>query len=93
MDNGALTPRAPRRDDVAALIGLLAVLEGELLLADQGHTVPGWVDSVAQRLSRDGLIAGEADGRDLRQALDDLNHRLRYVIGEYDEPPSPKPVP
>jgi hypothetical protein len=42
--------------------------------------------------------AGEdatADGteRDLRQSINDLNHRLRYALGEYDEPPQPLAVP
>jgi hypothetical protein len=31
--------------------------------------------------------------RDLRQSIDDLNHRLRYALGEYNEPPRPLAVP
>ena len=31
--------------------------------------------------------------RDLRQSLNDLNHRLRYALGEYDEPPRTLAVP
>lgn len=27
------------------------------------------------------------------KAKPDLNHRLRYVLGEYDEPIAPLPVP
>jgi len=29
----------------------------------------------------------------VRQSLNDLNQRLRYVLGEYDEPPEPMQVP
>ncbi len=29
----------------------------------------------------------------MRQSLDDLNQRLRYVLGEYDEPPESMPLP
>lgn len=89
-----LTPRRPRIVDVAALIGLLAKLEGELMLPYGGDDlVPEWAQGFASRLSRDGLLTPEAGNRDLRQALDDLNHRLRYVLGEYDELPQPTPVP
>jgi hypothetical protein len=40
-----------------------------------------------------GLLEPDATERDLRQAVSDLNHRLRYALGEYDEPPSSLPVP
>ena len=88
------TPRAPRRQDVAALIGLLATLEGELLAesAGNGH-VPPWAQRLVRRLGEDGLLEPEASERQLRQCLNDLNHRLRYTLGEYDELPSPYPVP
>jgi hypothetical protein len=55
--------------------------------------IPDWALRMARRLSRDGLLAADAGQRDLRQALNDLNHRLRYVLGEYDEPPVPRPLP
>jgi len=29
----------------------------------------------------------------VRQSLNDLNQRLSYVLGEYDEPPEPMQVP
>jgi hypothetical protein len=94
VDTDKLTPRRPRSADVAAIIGLLAKLEGELMLRnDRDYDVPEWARRFATRLSRDGLLAPEAGNRDLRQTLNDLNHRLRYVLGEYDEPPKPMPVP
>ncbi len=40
------------------------------------------------------MLDGEStDRRDLRQAINDLNGRLRYVRGEYDEPRESMPVP
>jgi hypothetical protein len=89
MSSGELAPRAPRSQDVAAMIGLLATLEGELMTGDDA--VPDWASHFARRLSRDGLLAGHSN-RELRQTLNDLNHRLRYVLGEYDEPIDPMPV-
>lgn len=93
MDSDQLAPRAAQSRDVAALIGMLAVLEGEVRAADAGDEVPGWALPLARRLSGDGLLPLDADPRELRQALNDLNQRLRYVLGEYDEPPTPTPVP
>jgi hypothetical protein len=75
-----------------ALIGLLASLEGELL-ADEGDDLPGWAKRFAGRLSRHGLLTADPDSRQVRQSLNDLNQRLRYVLGEYDEPPGSMPVP
>jgi hypothetical protein len=79
---------------VAALIGLLSRLEGELMLrADQDGSVPEWARGFADRLGRDGMVSPGAGSRALRQALNDLNHRLRHVLGEYDEPPVLMPMP
>jgi hypothetical protein len=88
----AVLPRAPRTDDVVALIGFLASLEGELM-ASEDDDVPDWARRFADRLSRDGLLTADADGRQVRQSLHDLNQRLRYVFGEFDEPPRSMPVP
>lgn len=95
VDEDELTARRPRAIDVAALIGLLATLEGELMAPDPAGTdhVPEWAEGFAGRLTRDGLLTAPAGNRELRQALDDLNHRLRYVLGEYDDPPEPTPAP
>jgi hypothetical protein len=40
-----------------------------------------------------GLLAKAAGDREFRRALNDLNHRLRNALGEYDEPREPMPVP
>ncbi|HYF72235.1 MAG TPA: hypothetical protein VD864_05415 [Nocardioides sp.] len=85
-----LTRRAPAEQDVAALIGLLATLEGEL--TGIGEEMPEWAAHVARRLARDG-IAADRTNRAVRQGLNDLNHRLRYVAGDYDVPIDPMPVP
>ena len=79
---------------MAALIGLLATLEGELMRDLGDHdALPEWAQRVAARMHRDGVAASATGNRDLRQALSDLNHRLRYVLGEYAEPPESDPVP
>jgi hypothetical protein len=78
---------------VAALVGILANLEGELMVGDEGDDLPDWAAHLAERLGRDGLVERDAGQREVRQALNDLNHRLRYVLGEYDEPIAPLPVP
>ena len=84
-----LTTRAPAEQDVAALIGLLATVEGELTGIDE--EMPEWAAHLARRLVRDGAAAGPGN-REVRQALNDLNHRLRYVAGEYDVPIEPTPL-
>jgi hypothetical protein len=38
------------------------------------------------------MLAADHDRRDVHQALDDLNQRLRYAVGEYDSPPSSVPL-
>ena len=92
MPSAGPTPRTLQTQDVKALIGLLACLEGELM-AEEGDDVPDWAKRFTNRLSRDGLLTADADGRQVRQSLNDLNQRLRYVLGEYDEPPEPMQVP
>ncbi len=61
-------------------------------MAEEGDDVPDWAKRFADRLSRDGLLTAEAGSRQVRQSLNDLNQRLRYVLGEYDEPSESKPV-
>jgi hypothetical protein len=39
------------------------------------------------------LVEPGGTERDLRQSINDLNHRLRYALGEYNEPPRPLAVP
>jgi hypothetical protein len=85
----APAPRSCQARDLAALIGLLAVLEGELMVGQ----VPQYLaEHIGGRL-QDDLLMPIGTERDLRQTINDLNHRLRYALGEYEEPPSPREVP
>ena len=80
-----LAPRPCRARDVAALIGLLGVLEGEIAV---GEVTPHLSDRIRRRLERETLLRPDGTERELRQAISDLNHRLRYALGEYgDHPP------
>jgi hypothetical protein len=47
---------------------------------------------VAQRFVQQGLLAADDDRDGVHHALDDLNQRLRYAIGEYDGPPPSVPL-
>jgi hypothetical protein len=76
--------------DLSALIGFLAVWEGEMMTGSIGPEVTA---RLAGRFQREGLLPEAATERDVRQAISDLNHRLRYAKGEYDDPPEPFPVP
>ena len=89
----SLAPRRAQGRDIAAVIGILAVREGEVWGTEENAEAPDWIAHLARRLSRDGLLPTNADRHDLRQALNDLNQRLRYVLGEYDEPPELFPLP
>ncbi|MFC8297484.1 hypothetical protein [Micromonospora orduensis] len=75
--------------DLAVLIGVLAELEGSLMGSDD---MTHLVDRLCHRFAREGLLDPGADERAFRQALNDLNHRLRYGLGEYPELPPPIPV-
>ena len=89
-DPAVPVPNPVRRTDVEVLIGILAILEGALW----GGSVDGWnTDRIADRFVQRGLLAADHDQRDLRQAVSDMNQRLRYAAGEYDSPPEPVPLP
>jgi hypothetical protein len=85
-----LAPRSCHARDLSALIGLLAVFEGELMA---GEVSPHLSRRIRRRLERVELLGPGGTERDLRQSISDLNHRLRYALGEYDQPPQPVPVP
>jgi hypothetical protein len=85
-----LAPRSCRQKDLAGLIGVLALLEGEIWA---GAVSPRLRDRIGHRLAREALVGSSPTERELRQAISDLNHRLRYALGEYDEPPPPLSVP
>jgi hypothetical protein len=86
----AVAPRSCEARDVAGLIGILALLEGELMTEGVPEHLSG---RIRDRLARVGLLGSTGTERELRQAISDLNHRLRYALGEYDELPTPVAVP
>ena len=81
MTDDGVAPNPLGKQDAAALIGLLAVLEGHLITGDLDPHV------VARLSGR--LVGSGAGAAELRVALSTLDRRLRYVLGEYDEPPAP----
>jgi hypothetical protein len=84
MDPAPVCRRPLLQGDAQALIGLLAVVESEAM-NDQLDV--GLRNHLSRRLASLGLMTDSADSRQLQQALNDLNHRLRYALGEYEEPP------
>jgi hypothetical protein len=85
-----VVPNGVRDQDVRALIGMLAIIEGHLMVGE----VPQHLTSrLRDRFVMVGLLDQSSNSRDLRQAINDLNHRLRYARGDYPEPPAPLPVP
>jgi hypothetical protein len=65
------------------LIGILAVLEGELLAGEASDDL---VTRLASRLRSNGCMRSGLDERAaVRMALNDLNQRVRYALGEYEE--------
>jgi hypothetical protein len=70
--------------DVAALIGVLAILEGRVL---SGEASPHMTRQLSDRLTRYGLLSAGAASQPLAGALHDLNQRLRVARGEYDGMP------
>lgn len=92
MKTDELARRPLRTIDARALIGLLATLEGELAARAEVDEIPEWARHLTRRLEKDGLLAERAGNRELRQALNDLNHRLRFALGEYSDPPEPTPL-
>jgi hypothetical protein len=90
MDTDLTCPRPLNQQDAQALIGLLAILEGEAM----GSGLPSHLgDHLSRRFASVGLLADGASEREFRQALNDMNHRVRFALGEYQEPPQPVPVP
>jgi hypothetical protein len=90
METLPVCPRPVLQRDAQALIGLLAILEGEAMASQLDA---GLVDHLSGRFTSLGLLPPGARHREVRQALNDMNHRLRYALGEYDEPQEPMSVP
>ena len=51
------------------------------------HVLLEWFNRIA------GVKLEHVPYRGAGQAINDLNHRLRYALGEYSSPPDPTPVP
>lgn len=79
--------------DAEVLVGVLASLEGPI----QAEVIQGRaVDHFRRRLRSDGYLAEDSDPAendiDVRQKLNDLNQRLRFVLGEQDDPSASYPL-
>ena len=79
MDTSELCPRPLTRADAAALIGVLAVLEGQMA---NGTVEQEAVERFRSRLAADGLLTGETESQDVAVALEALNQRVRFAMGE-----------
>ena len=79
MDTSELCPRPLTRADAAALVGVLAVLEGQMA---NGTVEPEAVERFRSRLAADGLLTGETENQDVAVALEALNQRVRFAMGE-----------
>ena len=79
MESSELCPRPLTRADAAALVGVLAVLEGQMA---SGTVEPEAVERFRSRLAADGLLTGEAEDQDVAVALEALNQRVRFAMGE-----------
>ncbi len=75
--------------DAQALIGILANLEG---LIWTGRIGVQEVERFRAQLQKDGVLGAGTGEAELRQAIGDLNQRLRYSVGEYTSPPPPEPI-
>ena len=79
MESSDLCPRPLTRADAAAVIGVLAVLEGQMA---NGTVEPEAVERFRSRLAADGLLTGETENQDVAVALEALNQRVRFAMGE-----------
>jgi hypothetical protein len=90
METLPLCPRPILQRDAGAEIGVLAILEGEAMAFQLDSAL---ANHLSRRFESLGLVRAGAREQELRQALNDMNHRLRYALGEYEEPQEPMPVP
>ena len=86
----APVPNPVQRRDANVLIGILAILEGVIW---GGQLDEQTTSKVAERFVQQGLLGADYDQRDLRQAISDMNQRIRYAAGEDNTPPSSVPLP
>jgi hypothetical protein len=78
MNGPVEAPNPGLARDAEVLVGLLALLEGELLA---GELSAHLVEKIRDRFARVGLPTPTAE---LSHAIHDLNQRLRHTLGEYD---------
>ena len=78
-------PNPVQHRDANVLIGILAILEGVIWAGQLDERTTG---KVAERFVQQDLLDADYDQHDLRQAISDINQRIRYAAGEYDTPPS-----
>jgi len=71
--------------DAAVIVGLLAVLEGAIWGAELDLRL---LTKTKERFIREGLLPVEAQDDELRQAVSDMSHRLRYALGSTENPPA-----
>jgi hypothetical protein len=86
----APVPNPVQRGDANVLIGILAILEGVIWGGQLDEQI---TSKVAERFVQQGLLDADYDQPALRQAISDMNQRIRYAAGEYDTPPSSVPLP
>jgi hypothetical protein len=86
----APAPNPVQHRDANVLIGILAILEGSIWA---GQLDEDTTSRVAERFVQQGLLGADYDQHDLRQAIGDMNQRIRYTAGEYDTPPPSIPLP
>ena len=79
MESSELCPRPLTRADAAALIGVLAVLEGQIMT---GTVQPEALERFRSRLEADGALTGDPEAQDVPTALEALNQRVRFALGE-----------
>ena len=79
MESSDLCPRPLTRADAAALVGVLAVLEGQMA---NGTVDQEAVERFRSRLAADGQLTGATEGQDVAVALEALNQRIRFAMGE-----------
>lgn len=75
-------PHAPSSQDVAFLVGLMALMEGEYLA---GSIDDRLMRRIGDRFNRVGLLSDSFDAAEVSQALNAMNYRLRYAWGEDDQ--------
>jgi hypothetical protein len=92
MTSAEASPNPVRQQDVAVLLGIVAIVEGGLL---GGAVDPATVSKIATKFVTTGLLSRQPNG-DLPSAgrvaiaMDNLIGRLEFALGEYESEPEPR---